>query len=51
MKIEIWSNVISNIRSPIPFTAKELMAMDLPPIRWVVPGLVPEGLTVFAGKS
>jgi hypothetical protein len=28
-----------------------LMAKDLPPIRYVVPGFIAEGLTLLAGKS
>jgi hypothetical protein len=32
------------------FTAVELMAEELPPVRWVVPGLLPEGVTLLAGK-
>jgi hypothetical protein len=32
------------------FTAAELMAEELPPVRWVVPGLLPEGVTLLAGK-
>ena len=32
------------------FTAAELMAEELPPVREVVPGLVPEGVTLFVGK-
>ncbi len=35
---------------PQPFTAQELMGREIPPISWVVPGLLPEGLTIFAGK-
>lgn len=36
--------------------AADLLAMDLPPLRWVVPGLIPEGTTILAappkvGKS
>jgi archaellum biogenesis ATPase FlaH len=31
-------------------TAKELMMLDLPPITWVVPNLLPSGLTIIAGK-
>ena len=31
------------------FTARELMAMDFPEPRFAVPGIIPEGLTVFAG--
>ncbi len=32
------------------FTAAELMGMDLPPMRWAIPDLLPQGVTVFAGK-
>ena len=32
------------------FTAVELLAEKLPEIRWAVPGIVPEGVTLFAGK-
>src|SRR5215471_3418673 len=28
----------------------ELMRMELPPPRWAVPGLIPEGLTILASK-
>src|SRR5215204_6943554 len=28
------------------FSAAELMAEELPPVRWVVPGLLPEGVTL-----
>lgn len=31
-------------------TAAELASTDFPPVRWVVPGLLPEGLTLMAGK-
>jgi DNA-binding transcriptional ArsR family regulator len=34
----------------VEWTAAELLAADFPPIRWVVPGLLPEGLTFLAGK-
>ena len=32
------------------FSARSLMAKDIPPVRWVVPGLIPEGVTLLAGK-
>jgi hypothetical protein len=32
------------------FNAKELMDADLPPLRWIVRGLLPVGLTLFAGR-
>jgi hypothetical protein len=39
-----------NGHKPHTFTAAELMAMDLPPVRWVVPDILPEGVTLLAGK-
>ena len=30
--------------------AAELMAREIPPVRWVVPGMVPEGVALLAGK-
>ena len=35
---------------PQTFTAADLMASELPEPRWAVPGIVPEGVTLFAGK-
>ncbi len=32
------------------FTAAELQSTEFPPIRWIVPDLLPEGLTLLAGK-
>jgi len=32
-------------------TAKALHTMDLPKARWIIPNLLPEGLTVLAGKA
>lgn len=32
------------------FSAAGLMAMELPPVQWCVPGLLPEGVTILAGK-
>lgn len=32
------------------FTAAELQRMEFPPINWIVPDVVPEGLTILAGK-
>ena len=32
------------------FTAAALQKMEFPPINWVVPGVLPEGLTILAGK-
>jgi hypothetical protein len=35
---------------PKTLTAVELLGLDLSPIRWSVPGMVPEGVTLLAGK-
>jgi hypothetical protein len=35
---------------PAPFTLQELLARQLPPIRWAIPDILPEGLTLLAGK-
>jgi RecA-family ATPase len=35
---------------PAPFTLKELLAKKLPTVRWAVPGMLPEGLILLAGK-
>jgi RecA-family ATPase len=32
------------------FTVVELMAEELPEVKWVVPGILPEGVTLLAGK-
>ena len=32
------------------FTAADLMSEELPPVRWAVPGILPEGLSLLAGK-
>ena len=35
---------------PDTFTAADLMALELPEVRWAVPDIVPEGVTILAGK-
>jgi hypothetical protein len=40
----------TNGHGPETFTAHDLMALELPPVRWAVPGIVPEGVTLLAGK-
>ena len=32
------------------FSAAELQGRVFPPIKWIVPGILPEGLTLLAGK-
>ncbi len=36
--------------TPAPFTLQELLARQLPPIQWAIPDMLPEGLTLLAGK-
>jgi AAA domain/IclR helix-turn-helix domain len=36
--------------APETFTATELMAEDLPPVKWIVPDMLPEGVTILGGK-
>lgn len=36
-------------QSPV-FSAKELGQMVFPPIKWIVPGVLPEGATILAGR-
>jgi hypothetical protein len=39
-----------NGHRPRTFTAAELMAEALPEVRWLVPDVLPEGVTFLAGK-
>jgi hypothetical protein len=36
--------------SPGVFSIADLLAQEMPPPRWIVPGLLPEGVTLLAGK-
>jgi hypothetical protein len=36
--------------SPSVLTATDLMALELPPIKWIVRDILPEGVTLLAGK-
>jgi hypothetical protein len=45
-----WLRSGRNGQIPETVTAIDLMAADLPPVRWVVPGILPEGVTLLAGK-
>lgn len=40
----------SHRSTPRTFTADSLMRMEIPPQRWAVEGIVPEGLSILAGK-
>jgi hypothetical protein len=35
----------------VTYTAAELQHQEIPPLRWIIPGIIPEGLMVLAGKS
>ena len=39
------------IKLPKAITAEELLSTPLPPVKWIVPGLLPAGLALFAGPS
>ena len=39
-----------NGHCPETFTARDLMSLELPEVRWAVPDIVPEGVTLLAGK-
>ena len=36
---------------PKTISAEELLSTPLPPVKWIVPGLLPAGLALFAGPS
>ena len=36
---------------PKAISAEELLSTPLPPVKWIVPGLLPAGLALFAGPS
>ena len=36
---------------PKTITAEELLSTPLPPVKWIIPGLLPAGLALFAGPS
>lgn len=43
--------ILRELPSPLPtFSAADLQLMDFPPIQYVIPGYVVEGLTILAGK-
>src|SRR5215212_685192 len=35
---------------PTTMSATELMRLELPPVKWAVPGVLPEGVAILAGK-
>jgi hypothetical protein len=45
-----WHRPKRNGRVPETVSAVDLMAAELPPVRWIVEGLLPEGVALLAGK-
>ena len=42
---------MTTARLPKTITAGALLATPIPPVKWIVPGLLPAGLAIFAGPS
>ena len=45
-----WLRSERNGRIPETLTAADLMAAELPEVRWIVPAILPEGVTILGGK-
>ena len=42
---------MTSTRLPKSITAGALLATPIPPVKWIIPGLLPAGLALFAGPS
>ena len=42
---------MTSTRLPKTITAGALLATPIPPVKWIIPGLLPVGLAIFAGPS
>ena len=42
---------MTSTRLPKTITAGALLATPIPPVKWIIPGLLPAGLAIFAGPS
>ena len=42
---------MTTARLPKTITADALLATPIPPVKWIIPGLLPAGLAIFAGPS
>ena len=42
---------MTTTRLPKTITAGALLATPIPPVKWIIPGLLPAGLAIFAGSS
>ncbi len=50
MPPEMWGRAMRNGHAPATISAAELLDMELPPVKWAVPGVLPEGVTILGGK-
>ena len=50
MPQEMWEQAMQNGHPPETVSAAALLDMELPPVKWAVPGVLPEGVTVLGGK-
>src|SRR5215208_1743774 len=46
-----FEEAITNGHKQTMFSAADLLEMDLPPIKWTIPEILPEGVTILAGKA
>jgi hypothetical protein len=57
-RLDCMTNPLANVKSikgaatlpPGIFSAADLQGREFPPIKWIVPDILPEGLTLLAGK-
>lgn len=49
-QLEVWHTTEAGSDLPSSITARDLQQTNFPPVKWVVQNLIPEGLTLFAGK-
>ena len=42
---------MTTTRLPKTITADALLATPIPPVKWIIPSLLPAGLAIFAGPS
>ena len=42
---------MTSTRLPKTITAGALLATPIPPVKWIIPGLLPAGVAIFAGPS
>jgi AAA domain len=46
-----FEEAIRNGHERTMFSAADLLEMELPPIKWTIPDLLPEGVTILAGRA